>query len=62
MNVKEKYLIVQLVTKVNASKIIEQRIEPVDEFPYVMDKDEAIEILENSNDSYLAVPVLIKLN
>ena len=58
--VKEKYLIVQCITKFRGNEIIERKIAPIEEYPYAIEKEEAIKILEDNPGVYLAIAVLIK--
>lgn len=57
MEVQEKYLIVKNITIIKGNEI-EDRIVPVEEYPYTLTKEEAIEVLKQNPGIYLAVAVL----
>ena len=57
--IKEKYLIVQRVSIIRGNEIVERKIAPVEEYPYAIEKEEAVKILEKNPGTYLALPILI---
>ena len=56
--IKEKYLIVQRVDVFRGNEFVEQKIKPVPDYPHLMEKQEAIEILKENSGTHLALAVL----
>lgn len=56
--IKEKYLIVQRVDVFRGNEFVEQKIKPVPDYPHLIEKQEAIEILEHNQGTYLALAML----
>lgn len=57
--IKEKYLIVQRVSVIRGTEVVEEKIKPVAEYPHLIEKHEAIEILKQNQGTHLALAVLI---
>jgi hypothetical protein len=57
--IKEKYLIVQRISTVRGTEIVDREIKPVPDYPYLIEKQEAIKILQRNQGTHLALAVLI---